>query len=364
MHKNFGEWYRLVSIEPDDAMLKKRWAGVEEWCTATENEVGQMLDVVRLFLGRSPSQPDVAQRFTDVLRKHDAAFPQRNPLEMQVLAGAAAANCIATDKDDSARGMTVALAIAAGSFAPVRSAMKLAEIGELARRQLLDLSWRKRRRDSKSLDDLTDNESIASALETFSEAPLQNQDQVRSAVTPVFLKLQTAIVRLQNAILDMDQNLIRADEECNMLWWLEGGCSRDFGAPWASLQREGLPVIAAKELADLTEVLPGPHLAQALLHGILSRVKLENVSVADVVNKVPIDWLKSCLDSRRMSRASDLTPVWLALKHRKTANDDRAWQAFFEKAVDIDPTKQIKADDLAGQVYIEALLLKALDVED
>jgi hypothetical protein len=358
MHKDFGEWYRLVAIEPDDAMLQKRW------CAATEDEVSQMLDIVRLFLGQSPSQPEVAQRFIDMLRKHDAAFPQRNPLELQVLAGAAAANCITTDKDDSTRGMTVALAVAAGSFAAARPAMKLAEIADLTRNQLLDMSWRRRRRASGSLEDLAADQSIAKALETFSKAPFGDWNQVRAAVTAVFQDLWTTIEGLQNAMVDMDQDLTRADEECNMLWWLEGGCSRDFRAPWASTQREGVPVIAAKELGDLTVVLPGPHVAQALLHGVLSRVGLDTVSIADAVNKVPLDWLKPCLDSRRMSRASDLTPVWLALKHRAAANDDRAWQAFFEKTVGVDPAKQIKADDLAGQVYLEALFLKALDVED
>lgn len=29
MHKNFGEWYRLVALEPDGAKLAKRWAGVK-----------------------------------------------------------------------------------------------------------------------------------------------------------------------------------------------------------------------------------------------------------------------------------------------------------------------------------------------
>lgn len=34
MHKNFGEWYRLVSLEPDGKNLEKRWAGVKTWATS------------------------------------------------------------------------------------------------------------------------------------------------------------------------------------------------------------------------------------------------------------------------------------------------------------------------------------------
>ena len=31
MHKNFAEWYRLVSIEPKGDVLKSRWAGFVVW---------------------------------------------------------------------------------------------------------------------------------------------------------------------------------------------------------------------------------------------------------------------------------------------------------------------------------------------
>ncbi len=361
MHKDFAEWYRIVAIEPDDAMMNKRWAGVEEWCELTANDIGSMLDVVRLFLGKLPSKTEIVEHFTEVFRKQDAAFPQRNSLEIQVLAGAVAVNCITADDDSSSYAMTVALAMESGWFSATRSAKKLGEIGEVARRFLQRQSLRKRRREYTSVDDLRGDQSMAETLETFTKALLGNWEQVRAAVTALFQGMQPAIGGLENAIIAMAQDLTRADEECNMLWWLEGGCSRDFRTPWGSLQKEGLPIIAAKELSDITEILPGPHLAQALLHRALSRVELETVSIAGAVNKAPIDWVKSCIDSRPMDRLSDLTPVWLALKQRKDANDDRAWQAFFKKTTGIDPAKQLKADDLAGQVYLEALFLKALD---
>src|SRR5437773_12073567 len=28
MHKDFADWYRLIDVEPTDAILQKRWAGV------------------------------------------------------------------------------------------------------------------------------------------------------------------------------------------------------------------------------------------------------------------------------------------------------------------------------------------------
>ena len=86
MHKNFGEWYRLVALEPDGAKLPKRWAGVKEWATELRNSDDSVLETVRIFLGL-PSKVS-RDPFLAAFRNQDAAFPQRNDLELQVLAGA------------------------------------------------------------------------------------------------------------------------------------------------------------------------------------------------------------------------------------------------------------------------------------
>ncbi len=51
MHKNFGEWYRLVALEPDGAKLAKRWAGVKAWATALRSSDENVLETVRIFRG-------------------------------------------------------------------------------------------------------------------------------------------------------------------------------------------------------------------------------------------------------------------------------------------------------------------------
>jgi hypothetical protein len=47
MHKNFAEWYRLVSIEPRGDVLKSRWAGVETWSVSLSDDA--VLETVRIF---------------------------------------------------------------------------------------------------------------------------------------------------------------------------------------------------------------------------------------------------------------------------------------------------------------------------
>ena len=82
MHKNFGEWYRLVAIEPDGAQLQKRWAGVEAWEVELRKDDKNVLETVRIFQG-PPSKVSM-QPFLAVFQNQDSAFPQRNGLELQV----------------------------------------------------------------------------------------------------------------------------------------------------------------------------------------------------------------------------------------------------------------------------------------
>lgn len=80
MHKNFGEWYRLVALEPDGTKLAKRWAGVKAWATALRRSDESVLETVRLF-GGIPAKTS-REPFLEVFRKQDPAFPQRNDLEL------------------------------------------------------------------------------------------------------------------------------------------------------------------------------------------------------------------------------------------------------------------------------------------
>src|SRR5688500_3003919 len=99
MHKNFGEWYRLVSIEPTDEILKKRWDGVEEWVWTICGDVKGLLETVRLFRGL-PAKTS-REEFLATFRKHDAACAQRNnDLEQRVLAGAALVHCVLAHDED------------------------------------------------------------------------------------------------------------------------------------------------------------------------------------------------------------------------------------------------------------------------
>ena len=112
MHKNFGEWYRQVSIPCTDESLKKRWAGVESWMATIRGDTAALLETVRIFRGLS--EKTSREAFLEAFLMQDAAFAQRdNAHEQQVLAGAALVQCVGTRKQSDHEGRLRAAVLAA-----------------------------------------------------------------------------------------------------------------------------------------------------------------------------------------------------------------------------------------------------------
>lgn len=139
MHRNFGEWYRLVALEPDGTKLAKRWAGVKAWATALRRSDKSVLETVRIF----HDIPAKASRdpFLDVFRREDPAFPQRNDLELQVLAGASLVECVQTVDSNGDGLRTAVLAGTALEASSLRAkAPRLDEIAREVAAGLRDIS--------------------------------------------------------------------------------------------------------------------------------------------------------------------------------------------------------------------------------
>jgi len=54
-----------------------------------------------------------------------------------------------------------------------------------------------------------------------------------------------------------------------MLWWLVSEYSRDRNQSWKKVGLSATSIIAGKELADLTRIIPGPVAAAAFLDRIV-----------------------------------------------------------------------------------------------
>lgn len=356
MHKNFGEWYRLVSIEPDGVKLQKRWAGVKAWAAALRSDSEGVLETVRIFQG-IPSKTS-RDAFLATFQKHDAAFPQRNDLELKVLAGASLVACVQSVGENDEGLQTAILAGTALEASSLRATEpRLEEIFREVLGSLYAIAVKQRERGEFDVDEI--QERADGALEGVQQVSTATDWTVlKNALTPVLQTLVGAVQAAGVALSEAAHSLRSADEETSILWWLEGGCSRDTNKPWSAL-KEGAPIIAGVELADLTDVALGPRNAAALLERVLSESKSKGKesSLATYVNALPDEWSRhrSAVDSG----AVDLTPLALAVAHRGKSGTT-SWQQFFDASSGMKSSTQLSATRIARQAYVETMLLRAL----
>jgi hypothetical protein len=361
MHKNFGEWYRLVALEPDGAKLAKRWAGVKAWATALRISDENLLETVRIFQGL-PSKTS-RDAFLAAFQKEDPAFPQRNDLELQVLAGASLVACVQSGGEGGKILRTAVLAGAAVEASCLRATEpRLDEISREVLAGVHEIAIELRKR--KSFDPIDIRESVETAAAAMERvAAAGDWNQLRAAVMPVFQALLGAVRGAESELEAAMHNLRCADEETDILWWVEGGCSRDINKSWSSL-KEAAAIIAGTELADLTDVALGPSNAAALLMRVASesKGKGKEIALAEFVNALPEEWARertAKLDEGKL----DLVPLTLATSHR-AKSAPTSWQQYFDSSSGMKSSTQLTAARVARQAYVEAILLRTLSDAD
>lgn len=359
MHKNFSEWYRLVSIEPNGDTLTKRWAAVEEWASTFEGNDENILDTVRTFFGVGSKEPPEA--FVETFREHDPAFPRKNELELRVLAGAALLHCIGFSSGNHRSAIISGIAVES-----TNSREQIKQLNELTANILSGFRtlMRHRRKRLTVKTDLFDSKTTTAINEGIRQIPSAGDiNQLRSHITPIIQSLVSILQRSEHALDETFRNLRCADEEIDVLWWMEGGHSRDSDKPWNSLLKESVPFFAAKELADLTNIELGPLNVHPFIHKIVGIAKCKAVSIETYVNSVPNDWIVA-LFAGAEDVVSDLTPISFALDHRNKSNSS-SWQTYFEAATGLSAGAVVPADEIGCRLYAEVVLLRMLsDAED
>lgn len=356
MHKNFGEWHRQVKVEPNDDMLRKRWPGIVDWVSVLHHDDASVLETVRIF--QSLPAKTSREPFLEAFRNHDTAFPQRNELELRVLAGAALVQCVqSTDGDVSRAAVIAGTALDASR---IRTSDPI--LSEVFDEVVLGLQCVSRKlRQRRSFDTiLIDKEGENAALEAMKQLPNAGDwSALRTHVTPILQAVLDGVRRSEVALAKASHNLRCADEETNILWWLEGGCSRDLDKPWSALKDE-VPLTAAWELAELTDVVLGPQDVTAFLDRVVTAAKgkSKDQPLHIYVNAVSDEWARK--HSMKLANAAlDLTPLSLALSQR-CQGDASSWQQFFEKTSGVESTKLLAPEAAARQAYVEAVLLRTL----
>lgn len=358
MNPDFADWYRRVQIEPKADELEKRWQAIEAFHgKATSSD---LCDATRVFFGQAPKDEHFLPRYRAEFKVIDGAFPMRdNYAELQVLAGATLANHFGGGDE---RATMTALALVCGACDGARKA-PVPEIVALARRSVRGQSSALRAAKKKvviSSPDLSEEyQTLKTTLGTGG-----NLEALQGPLLDVLLPLTHAVIAVTTWARRAGIAEDLRQEESDILWWLFGERSRDLEVPFSELKNPSGCIIGAKEIADLTRILPGPFGVEAYLHKMLSlaHTKLDGtVTLSDAVVACPLEWQRQFVALAGLGSVVDLCPVHLAVqKSVEGGGKKTVWPVQFYTVSGLKANMKLRPVDLSLQAYHERLFVVAL----
>ena len=357
MDSDFGDWYR-AELEPTQELLKLRWNAIEEFVeSASANDV---LDLARVFHQMKPRVDDMMTRFRDSFTGHDSTFRNKgNDFEIALLAGSTLAHVLAGVGGD------IATLAAYAMICPTLSGKRTTEASsDILRRpnEFIRSSSSSVRRPSLDASAKVTASKLKKPLKSLqTDWTPEALPTIGQQVTESLGMLVNSDTTLAEAINKVTHDLARFREDSNILWWVTGCHSRDTDQPLASLDPGCACIVVGKELADLTEFMPEPFSARAVLHAILEKASIDlskKLAIASAVESLPSDWRETWTTPFRDSHLLDLCPMKYATL-RSIESDGSDWHSAFKSATTVGATSRLDPVDLAMQVYRECLLLHA-----
>jgi hypothetical protein len=355
MHPDFARWYSAVGLGDDQARRELRWTGVSAVARAADSKDVEAL--IRLaFKSRQFAAAAQVKKIQQAFKTVDDTFEmQGNDRELQVLAAASLAALMNAGKSS---GAEAALAVTTASLAAARKPdlpMNLAVLAEGAIDHIAEVN---RERPGLSAHASTDApkfdfEKAAAAAraepnaEGFAKAFALAADAARAAFGQIAR-------RQANAVNAMDKFLRVQDEELQMLWWLIGQRSFDLDCTFDAVSADFQPLVYGKELADNTELLPGP----ASIKALLSRAGLKDskkIAVSAAINAAETAWLQTFVPEGEPSVVS--TPIHFGIKRQLETGAGDTWIPGWAAAVGVAPNFAISPLTLGELFYRERLLL-------
>lgn len=361
MDRNFSQWYLETKMQMDHEILTRRWKGVETF----EKTLGieQIFELSRLFYQMDLKNNSFEEEFRAVFQDADKAFLMKgNALELAVLAGAVLRKAVKRDNRDTS--LIAAYATVCANFGGEGKNPAVPDIVNLARGYLSSKSAELRHLDGTKRILFPHQELIKGGqkLATFFQAnDVANISSHWDGYSKKLISTLEKCVEVSNLI--QREHLLHR-EESDILWWVMGEYSRDLEAPMRNLQLPVACLVASKELADLTRILPGPFAAPAFLDKVLRSVftNLDKpITFSEGINQADGDWRKAWFQNYNDIDSLDLCPILFAVgKSTEESGGKNAWERPFEVTTKLSPKMQLLPLSMAMQIYEECLFVRSI----
>lgn len=322
MQDQFSSWYASMSLQQDAELTEKRWRAIEGYVEdVTTSDLALLAKLAFRLKVQMGSQEVAALRQA---LAGDAAQPGDD--ELILLSASALAVAMGSNADATAAlSATVVSSMSCGGLRVLKQPMDLVGIAENVLRQLSETARRRPSLKQVKLVTPSVDSSDEALVQAVSKGALPEIAQLLAGATN---KAISALARRQREFEAAVQKYVNIqDEELDILWWLEGGHSFDLSLDFSDVPEKHLPLAIARELGNLTKVLPGP----PALSSLLSRTGLMDTplqSIPDAVQGMPQAWLNRAVDGLPSDGISaHLTPILFAVQRRHEVHGRDDWIA-------------------------------------
>jgi hypothetical protein len=361
MHANFADWYRRVSIVPNEDTLNKRWTAIEAIVKKPTRDL--VLRALRVVAVPKTDPSAELGGAIGVFKENDAAFPMRdNAEELRVLAGAIVHALIEQAPSTQVSDLA-ALGLVAAAFGARDS--HIANPEHLSRaREYVHERGRDIRNASSDTTPPAKVQLTAAHLASVQQACQGNNATGMAEALPALLKeLLAHILALQGSFAKESEvlhaRLNTQDEELHLLWWLHTAISRDLSVPFAAIGA-GAPIVLASEVAELVSQRPGPSFATDLLiQALIDTGHGEaKTSISDVLNATTLEWRKHLVAATEPKTVGPLCPIAFAAACSLETEGTEDWHPLYRKHCEVSLSQPYSSLQLAAQLYNERMFLE------
>jgi hypothetical protein len=343
MLNRLSDFYRIVNLEPSDALITQRREAIDSFVEQLSDSELQYTcaDIAAFGLGSAPSskQEEAARQIITAIQGPQPSFSSdvgANPLDLRVFAGVSLGEHISRQADLA----PAALVVSALATRPMPGERYLAEFLSA----LLAVA----------------RECIETQAKSLRERDGLDVPAIQGADIPTLAKSVTgALGQLKNV---MEQNLRADREELDILWWVFGGYSTRLGSQFAVLDLSQRVIAAATELADLV-ITPPIAGSQQFLNAVLKEDG--SLSVRQLIEPCDSPVLESITarkaeSSEILSHHPSLLPItWLSCR-RLDSGISTGWELEFERKTHISATDERTVSKWAVQVFNECIAARLI----
>jgi hypothetical protein len=355
MHRSFADWYTQVLPPADGPTLNRRWNSIESFATALQLDC--VPDVLRMFYSR-PASPESKEQLRKAAKVEDDTFlMDRDDAELSILSAGVIARVVASGPDPKADAL--AIGVSCMEALGLRRTGRIQGVVDDASVYLATQAVRARQTAADRFHKL-ETPALTAAL----KAIRAGAGELGTLAAAVEGAIQTLVSSLddQYQVLASAVGELQRREQTDILWWLYGEYTLDRKLAFADMNVGEACFLGARDLANLTKVLPGPAAARAFLKKMLKSTAVPGgalFTIKDVVDDFyphRRDWDPPA----GINDLADCCPLSFAsAKCLESAGG--CWADAFSARTGLGVDEPIAADAIAFQIYQELLFIRCLE---